>query len=706
MVLRSVWRIVAGLLIVFLSWDVPRGEDRASDGRTMGAVRTDLPPRIDGWLNDPGWDEAQPTSDFILREPEEGIPAPAQTVVRVLYDEEHLYIGLEMFDDQPEKIEARVVPRDGTFHPHDYVGIVLDTYHDHQSAYGLWVNPYGIQNDFTTQNDGANGWWGVNEAWNGVWYSEAQITNRGWTAEVSIPFKTLRFSRRDEQVWGINIVRRRQTGREESFWSFIRRDDGEVLKVSKAGHLMGLRNLRQGLHLELLPYAVAGYRDDREESDRAWDRDIGLDIKYGITSNLTADITLNPDFAQIEADEDQINLSRFEMWMEERRPFFIEGKDLFTPMGLFYSRRVQNPDIGAKITSKTGSYNIGFLTAKDSPEDTSGTVYSVFRVKRDILDNSSVGILTVDKRIDGRYHRAAGVDMHLNLRDRYEMNAEVSRSFNLSVRTPNWKYDFNGGRGSDRWGVWSWFWGFDPEFNVDETGYSPHDEHVGKRCGGVWTRFSPRIGRYGIKQAGMGQGVDITKRTDDDRVEWSWFKEAWMDWENRAYMWCSHGTYLMRWEGRSYRGRRLWCGGGVGGEGFYRINVDGGIADHYDFDDEYFGTIRRISGRIQLDPSDNLSLRVRTSSVWEHLPSGKFDERKQRGSLRFTYLPTRDLFLRGFLQINPTDDRGDVNVLLSYTYRPGSHFYLAYTESRGREGGRLLLKNRAVMTKFNYLWNL
>lgn len=305
--MSRVWRILVCVIIVLLSWDVSRGDDGASDVRTMVAVKTETSPRIDGSLDDPCWREAQPTSNFILREPEEGIPAPAQTVVRVLYDEENLYIGLEMLDDRPGNIEARLVPRDGNFHPHDYVGIVLDTYHDHQSAYAFWINPYGIQADFTTQNDGANGWWGINEAWDGVWTSEARITDRGWTAEIAIPFKTLRFSQQDEQVWGINIMRRRQTGREESLWSFIPRDDGPILKVSKGGHLVGLRHLRQGLHLELLPYAVAGYRDDREESDRAWDGDIGLDLKYGITSNLTADLTVNPDFAQIEADEDRIN---------------------------------------------------------------------------------------------------------------------------------------------------------------------------------------------------------------------------------------------------------------------------------------------------------------------------------------------------------------------------------------------------------------
>lgn len=706
MTLRSIWQVLMFLSVVLLKSGLSIARPVASETRTMVATRTDRPPRIDGRLDDLCWEDGQPTSDFILKEPEEGAPAEAQTVVRILYDEEHLYLGLEMFDDRPDKIEARVVPRDGTFYPKDLIGIVLDTYHDHQSAYGFWINPYGIQNDFTTQDDGANGWWGTNTTWNGVWMSEAQITDRGWTAEVAIPFRTLRFPTKREQTWGINIQRNRKTGREESYWSPITQDE-EVLQVSKAGHLTGLRNLHQGLHLELLPYTVAGYREDRDASDpHAWEHEIGLDIKYGITSNLTLDLTLNPDFAQIESDEDQINLSRFEMWTEERRPFFIEGKDLFTSMGLFYSRRVQNPDVGAKLTGKAGSYNLGLMTTKDSPQDTSGTVYSVFRLKRDILSNSSIGILGVDKQIAGRYHRATGIDLHLNLGEQYEMNGEVARSFNWGVRKPSWKYHLSGGRESDGSDLWAWLWGFDPEFDVDEIGFSPHDEHVGERGGGVWTGASPRIGRYGIKKVGIGQGIDMSKRTDDDRFAWDWFKEAWIDWENHAYIWGDQSTYLMRWEGRSYRGQRFWLGGGAGGEGFYRLRLEGGVADRYDFDDEYFGSIRRTSGRIELNPLENLSFRIRVSSVWEYLPSGAFDERKQLGSLRLTYLPTRDLFLRGFLQINPTDDRGDLNLLLSYTHRPGSHLYLAYTESREDEAGALKTTYRALMMKFSYLWNL
>jgi hypothetical protein len=298
------------------------------------------------------------------------------------------------------------------------------------------------------------------------------------------------------------------------------------------------------------------------------------------------------------------------------------------------------------------------------------------------------------------------MDMNLNLKDRYKANLEVARSFNHGVHQPGWKYNLSVGRESDRSELWTWCWGFDPEFNVDAIGYAPHDEHVGERGSGLWTSFSPRIGKYGIRKIGLGQGFDAGKRTDDDRYGWSWFRNVWINWANQCHMWFNHNNFSMRWEGKSYLGRSFWCGGGIGGEGRIRINANGGVEDRYDFDDEYFGSIRRISGDIDLDPLDNLALRFKLSSVWEYLPSGAFDEQAQRGSLRCTYLPTRDLFLRGFLQINPSDRAGSVHFLLSYTVRPGSHFYVAYTESRDREGGRLRLQNRALLTKINYLWNL
>ena len=246
--------------------------------------------------------------------------------MKILYTADQLYIGLFMADSNAENIDARVVPRDGRFAPRDLIGILLDTQHDHRNAYGFYINPYGIQHDFQMTDDGAKGYGGNNKGWDGVWRTEAAVLDSGWSAEVAIAFSTLSFAAGDDMVWGFNLERLAITGRERSHWAAIYQEDGSVLRVSKAGHLVGLRGIDPGLRLELLPYAASGV--DRTHADwRGETASVGLDVKYGVAANATLDITVNPDFAQIEADEEEINLSRFPLLLKERRPFFVENAD-------------------------------------------------------------------------------------------------------------------------------------------------------------------------------------------------------------------------------------------------------------------------------------------------------------------------------------------------------------------------------------------
>jgi len=228
------------------------------------------------------------------------------------------------------------------------------------------------------------GWGGIDLAWDGLWYSAAQVTEEGWTAELTIPFKTLRFPRKSEQVWGINVHRYQSSKREDSNWSFISRADGSMLKVSKAGLLLGLRDITPGLHIKLLPYGTARYVKEKG----MWKGDTGLSFKYGISSDFTLDATLNPDFRHIEADEERINLTRFELFYEEKRPFFLERSELFTPMSLFYSRRIADPRFGVKLTGKTAGWSLGLLGAVDEEQGPDPT-YGVIGLRKDILGNSS-----------------------------------------------------------------------------------------------------------------------------------------------------------------------------------------------------------------------------------------------------------------------------------------------------------------------------
>ena len=295
------------------------------------------------------------------------------------------------------------------FAPLDLVGLVLDTYHDHQNAYGFYINAYGVQNDFRVENDGSGGWGGIDQSWDGIWQAETHIHDHGWSAEIAIPFKTLRFPELDQHTWGINVQRIERTYTENSNWAFISRDDRYLLKVSKAGHLHGLEEIKPGLHLEVLPYATGGYGNVGSRSVEGWSSDFGLDLKYSIASNLTLDTTLQPGFrphrSRREPDKsDEIRtLPRGEKALLPRRPTALLRRWI-----LFYSRRISDPDAGAKITGKIGKNSLGMIAARNRPADGEGDHphFGVLRLKRDLGVNSSIGALVVGK--DGPLGAAGG----------------------------------------------------------------------------------------------------------------------------------------------------------------------------------------------------------------------------------------------------------------------------------------------------------
>ena len=413
--LSARWTIAAICLSGIPTGATPAAEMPGS--RTVVAIRTGTPPVLDGHLDDPCWDLAEPGSGFVLLDPVEGVPARNQTVVKVLYTQDQLYFGLYMADSTPENIDARVVPRDGRFAPRDLVGIVLDTHHDHRNAYGFYTNPLGIQHDFQMTDDGAGGYAANNKGWDGVWRAEAAVLDSGWSAEVAISLSTLAFAG-GEMVWGFNVERLAVTGRERSHWAAIYREDGSVLRVSKAGHLVGLRGIDPGLHLELLPHAASGI--GRPE--------VGLDVKYGVATNATLDVTVNPDFAQIEADEEEINLSRFPLLLKERRPFFVEHADFLGRHGLFYSRRIADPDFGARFSGRSAGHTVGILAAQDRGPAGERPRFGVMKLERELSGGSTAGALLEGVWEGGKVmQRIAALDSRLEWGDRYTFNGYAAR---------------------------------------------------------------------------------------------------------------------------------------------------------------------------------------------------------------------------------------------------------------------------------------
>ncbi len=439
------------------------------------AVRTPAAPSIDGVLNEPEWTLAQPVTDFTQRDPDEGAPATERTEIRILYDNEALYFGCMMYDSEPSKIVARLARRDDEIES-DVISIRIDSYHDHQTAFEFTVLASGVKVDILQYNDAQS----QDESWDPVWDVQTRLTEEGWIAEVKIPLNVLRFPERQEHEWGIQFIRRISRKQEHAQWVLIRKRESGF--VSKFGHLVGVRDIPTPTNLELIPYAVSSNRFLPKSFTYPNSRDItgnaGFDLKFR-PGWLTVDATFNPDFGQVEADPAVLNLTTFETVYPERRPFFIEGIQIFrfgtfgfagAGPGLFYTRRIgralhvrapsgmdiaKEPRVAtilgaAKVSGKTpGGLAVGFMNAVTEEEravlvNASGqrseivveplTNYSVLRLRQDLLENSNVGMIATSvNRRGGWPAMTGGVDWTLRfLESTYRLDG-----FLAGTRTTN-----------------------------------------------------------------------------------------------------------------------------------------------------------------------------------------------------------------------------------------------------------------------------
>ena len=299
-------------------------------------------PKIDGVITDEAWDHLDWGQDFTEKVPDEGTPPTYQTKFKIGYDEKYLYIALRAFDDEPEKIEQRLSRRDGF--AGDRINVIIDSYHDKRTAFVFTVTAAGVKGEeLATQN--GQSW---DASWNPIWYTDAVVDDKGWTAEMKIPFSQLRFGKAEEQVWGLNINRMLFRKQERSLWQRIPNEVSGF--ISEAGELHGLKGLKSQKQLEIQPFTVFQYDTYEKEGNNPF-RDgsdfgfnAGLDAKIGITNDLTLDLTVNPDFGQVEADPGAIALDGFQIFFNEQRPFFVENKNIFDFQfadgsdNVFYSR--------------------------------------------------------------------------------------------------------------------------------------------------------------------------------------------------------------------------------------------------------------------------------------------------------------------------------------------------------------------------------
>lgn len=414
---------------------------QSSKPNSITAYRITEKIEIDGDHDEDAWDEATYISNFTQRELDEGQPATEETRVAVLYNDTHLYIGVEALESNPEGIIAKESRRDFSWQSEDNFEIILGPFDDKRSGYLFVVNPNGAIADVLVTDDGA----GFNRDWNGVWQAAVEIDDEGWFIEIEIPFSTLKFPDSDEQVWALNMERNIRRKNEQVLWQGWSRDY-DLEKLSQAGTLTGLKGIRSATKWELKPYITAGIEKERgEKRKEKWD--IGGDLNYQLSPIMKLNVTLNTDFSQVEADREEINLSRFDLFFPEKRDFFLDGKNLFefnlgSSAQTFYSRRIglknrkEIPILGgARITGKAGDTNIGLLSIQEAEKDSlHSTNYSVIRVKQNILDQSNIGFIVTSKNNTKRHSLLYGVDANYRTSDLFEnknfaVGAAISQSF-------------------------------------------------------------------------------------------------------------------------------------------------------------------------------------------------------------------------------------------------------------------------------------
>jgi hypothetical protein len=430
--------MVRVVLILAVLGAVPAHAQTVPDpARTLHIPRVTTPPTLEDYLDGTPRAEEAAVTTFVQREPGDGVPGSQPTEAYLSYDEHHLYVIFIARDSEPDRVRASLTRREG-FSNNDSVGLMLDTFQDRRRAYLFIVNPLGVQLDGVT-TDGARD---DDYTFDTVWASRGRLTPFGYVVWMAIPFKSLRFSSATDQSWGIALTRSINRSNEAVFWPFItRRLSGAVRQLATA---TGIREISPGRNYQFIPYAAftgSRFLDvDRPAFETDGDARVGVDSKVVIKDAFTLDLTLNPDFSQVESDEPQVTINqRFEVFFPEKRPFFIENAAYFeTPINLFFSRRIADPQLGARLTGKKGGWTVAALAMDDrapaerlppaDPAHDDRAGIGVLRVQKDLPRQSTIGMIATTSRFASAENHVAAVDGRYSLSDTWVISGQAAVS--------------------------------------------------------------------------------------------------------------------------------------------------------------------------------------------------------------------------------------------------------------------------------------
>ena len=716
----------------------PEIVSRDAGGRvTLRAVRLEEPLDIDGKLEEKAYQLVPSVAGFIQQEPAEGEPATEKTEVWVFFDNDNVYVSARAWDSHPERMVANEMRRDNrNIFNNENFAVILDTFYDRRNGFLFHTNPLGGLADAQVTDER-----NTNSDWNTVWEVKTGRFSEGWTVEMMLPFKSLRYTEGASQIWGINF---RRIVRWKNEWSYLTpisaayRGRG-LLRLSSAATLVGIEPPVRSINLELKPYATSGLRTDLSADDpfsNDFNADAGFDAKYGLTRSLVFDFTYNTDFAQVEADEQQVNLTRFGLFFPEKREFFLEGQGIFNFAGrttrrgggeqsdmpiLFFSRRIGFDEeagvpirAGGRVTGRAGKYTIGTLAMQTGDVPSVGistTNFGVARVKRDILRRSNIGFITTyrSESLEAPGSNTVfGVDGNFSFFQNLDINTYWARSSSPHLAGEDTSYMGRLSYNGDRYGVDLEHLAIGENFNP-EVGFLRRED-MRKSYGRV--RFSPRPrsieairkfdfeGRFNYitdSEGALATRVGALElRTELENGDWFSIEYA-QNFELLDEEFEIADNVILPVLGYSFQEFRY----------SYRFGPQRPISGWLSFGHGSFfsGTRKQINyfGRIELSPQ--LSVEPRISYNWIDLAEGQFTTTLLR--IRSDYMFSPRAFLGALIQYNTSNDSLSTNLRFRWEYRPGSDLFVVYSDGRDTFiGGFPQLENRSLVVKFTRLFRL
>ena len=698
-------------------------------------------PVLDGdVLGDPAWIDVPVATGFIQTQPDEGQPATERTEVRVLFDDDTIYFGFVCYDRDPDGIITSEGRRDASLNNSDSIQIILDTFRDRQSAFLFGTSPAGQEYDGQVMNEGQGGGFGfnVNYNWDGAWVVRTQVSDVGWSAEFGIPFRTISYPNRVEQTWGMNVQRNIRRRNEESYWAPLTRQFN-LLRLSQAGELSGLRvPATAARDLKVIPYVVgtATHSDAEARGDTIGLGDFGTDVKYGITSGLTLDLTYNTDFAQVEVDQQQINLDRFSLFFPEKRAFFLENAGAFTVTNgrqagqsrarteLFFSRRIgigrggrEIPILGgARVSGKVSdTVSVGLLNMQT---ETVGGIapannFSVARVRRDLPNRSNIGMLVVNRQATGDlagtddHNRTYALDGRWGIGQYGQVSGFVSRTQTPGLDGDDHAYNVVGSYNSEAWRLELGYLEIADNFNP-EVGFLTRR---GFRNLDVGVSYSFRPKNFWKLQQMRPHG-SLGRYWNFERQMETSFLHFDYDWEfNDSSM--AKTTMNMTGEGVTTPfeiadGVTVPVGVYEHREAAFSYNSNRGAPVNFSVRTTvggFFGGDRVAWGPgINFRRGDSLRASIRWSRNDITLPGGSFITNLTSTSVTYNFSPR--LFAQALVQHNDSADLWSANLRFGLLHQANTGLFIVYNDTRGLHDTMPSGAGRSLILKYSRQFDL